>query len=405
MMSVHSRRILGLLALAFGLRAAYAMSLPNSLLFPDATSFDAIAWNIASTGHYSFDGQPTSVRPPGYVGFLAAVYKIGGHHYLAGRLSQAILGTLMVLLLMDIAKRLSWGSGVIWGVGWMTALYPFFIYYSAQVVAETFLTFSLVLCLLMTLRWQDRLTSIPRSGLCGLAFAILILTKSIFIPLFGAILLAETALSLRSAERARIWRAIAFAAGIFLIPILLWGARNQRVLGKFALDTHGGISLVYPIIFHQALKAGTLVQAWEFHPIRLKALTMSEADRDIYYIYEVKRYIAEHPGLYLKESLVRFKDFWRLYPRQDIDFLEGRQKLTVISLLTEPILVFVGLFGLFKTRGQWRGLYPAYVSIALLTVTHTLISGQMRYRLPIMPIMILLTSYVLFSPKNRSSDH
>ena len=54
------------------------------------------------------------------------------------------------------------------------------------------------------------------------------------------------------------------------------------------------------------------------------------------------------------------------------------------------------------SRRQWKDLYPFYTTLFLTTLAHTLITGQMRYRLPLMPILILFSSYALFS-RERSS--
>ena len=88
-------------------------------MIPDAYSFDAIAMNLASGSGYTLDGLPTAGRPPAYVMFLSAIYKVAGHHYRVARLAQAVLGVGLVWVLMGITRELGWSARLTGAVGWM----------------------------------------------------------------------------------------------------------------------------------------------------------------------------------------------------------------------------------------------------------------------------------------------
>jgi len=399
-------RLLGvLLGLGLFVRLGYGLHLPHVLLFPDENSFDKIAWSVASQGQYAIDGRPTTYRPPSYVIFMAALYKIFGHHYRVVRAAQAFMGLGLVLVLIGIANELRWSVKTQWAVACLTTFYPFFIYYESHLMSDASLTFWHAAALLSIVRWHLDPTSEGRAALVGFCFAVLCLMKGIFIPLFAFVIAMEAFLAWRAKSGPFPWRSFMAAGFVFALPLFLWALRNERTFGRFMLDGHGGSTMIETIVFHDRVKDGTYPEVWAHHPLRQKTEAMSESDRDAFYSSYVKNYVRQHPRLYALQSLERFKDLWRFYPRQDIQFREGRRSLTLMSLLTEPFLILAGLVGLFRARRRWRELYPFYATLFLTTAAYALITGQMRYRLPLMPIMILFASYAVFTPKNRSSDH
>jgi len=215
----------------------------------------------------------------------------------------------------------------------------------------------------------------------------------LFIPYFALITGIELVRALiRSPQRLRVAGAAGLMVLIFSAPIYAWGMRNQRIFGRFLLDSHGGETLMQCIAYRPETKAGIYPEFIKTQPIYQQIKGMNEAEADVFFTDQAKTWIREHPGLYIRNSLANSKDFWRLYPRPDQSYPEGRMKLILISLLTEPIFLAGGLVGLIKTRGDWRRLYPIYIAILLLSVMHALITGQMRYRLPLMPYAILFAA-------------
>ncbi|HOW89695.1 MAG TPA: glycosyltransferase family 39 protein, partial [Elusimicrobiales bacterium] len=373
------------------------------LFHADAMSFDSLAWNLAENGRYGIDG-PTAVRPPAYPFFLAGVYRLAGHDYGAARAAQALLGVLLVWMLMRIAGRLSEKPVVPVFAGAAAAFYPFFIYYDNQLLSDSFLTFSMTLSLLAFIRWKERPLSWGRAILCGLAFALTALVKTPMLPWALWILLAEAVLSREADARGpRLRRVLAVGLALSL-PLALWAARNRRSVGSFSLDNHGGFTLVSTIIYHQQTKAGVFGDSVRNDPFFLEAAELPETERERYYYGAARRFISEHPGRYIRECAVRFKDLWRFYPRTDVGFREGTSRLVVVSLLTEPFLVLCGLFSLFFLLPARRLMYPAPLAVLWLTLLHTLITGQMRYRLPLMPFLILGAAYLVPLVMKRSRD-
>src|SRR5215207_378693 len=94
---------MSVLALAIALRLAWVLLVPNAQ-YSDSLWYDAAAANLASIGMYGID-TPSAWFPPGYPFFLAAIYKLAGHHELAGKLGNVALGVGLTLFTFLLARR------------------------------------------------------------------------------------------------------------------------------------------------------------------------------------------------------------------------------------------------------------------------------------------------------------
>ena len=190
----------------------YRLHLPNLLIIPDAASFDSIAWNLASQGRYAMPDhpentvnpgitRPTTYRPPSYVLFMAALYKIAGHRFRAVRVAQAFMGLGLIGLLICTAGELQWGARAQWAAAVLTTFYPFFIYYESHLLSDAYLTFWHMASLLAALRWHHKPSSVGRAALFAFCFAVLGLLKGIFMPLFVVVMAGQTVLCWRARGR------------------------------------------------------------------------------------------------------------------------------------------------------------------------------------------------------------
>lgn len=95
-------------ALSLGLRLLYTMRVmsdPNYLdTGPDARVYDQVAWQIVNGGSPFLQGYPLLIL--GHVRFLAGIYWLFGHSYLAACVVQSLIGAAAVAGLYVIAKPL-----------------------------------------------------------------------------------------------------------------------------------------------------------------------------------------------------------------------------------------------------------------------------------------------------------
>ena len=108
----------------------------------DELSYDSIAFNLA-TGHgYSVGApeigyQPTAVRAPGYVLFLAAFYRVFGRHPLPPMLAQVLLDVLTMWLVARLARRWFGDGRVALAAAAAYAFYAPFVLDTAHILSET----------------------------------------------------------------------------------------------------------------------------------------------------------------------------------------------------------------------------------------------------------------------------
>lgn len=357
----------------------------------DASSYHQIAETLASGLGFLLEGQPTAYRTPGFPFFLSVVYRLFGISVEHGLFAQAVLGAGTIVIVHDIARRLGWIQKTCIASAAGIALYPFFIYYTADLLTETLTIFLMAGSFWAYLFWKEK-PSIGRGAGWGLLLSALILTKTVFAPIVAIWLAIELWRGHRLQLLAVLW--------VCLLPLVGWAVRNAHVVGQATLDTHGGLTCVECMVYYEDNKAGRFSEKDSFPaPLYAQIQSMSEVQRDSFYKKIYRDFIREQPNLFIKRAALNFVDFWRLYPRLDVGSADGGKKLLLlVSLLTEPFLLAFGFWGLWRTRQRWRTLYPVYLIILLLTAAHMLTCAQMRYRLPLMIFFILFSAYSLFPP-------
>ena len=391
--------LLLILLLALGLRTGYVLRLPNRLDlsgYGDQGTFDQLATSLADRSVFGLNGIPDAIRSPAYPVFLAVCYSLLGKSYVAVRAIQAVLGVLTVLLIFLWARSWRGGKAARWAGG-IAAVYPFYIFYAGYLLQETLLVFmgALVLYLLhcqaVVEVQRSRADRLSLSFASGAVLGMLLLTKASFLPFAGVVFLV---LAARRKE------VLATLLG-FALCVLPWLARNTLLLGRPVWDTHGGITAFEGIVYYRFNKAGmggTAIQASDFWP---GVSQMGELDQDRFFKAQVREFILAHPRTYLKQVFWNFMDFWRLYPRQGIRFVHRTVFLTLISLMFEPLLILFSLLALWRWRGRWREWLLPVAFVACLTLVHSLVIAQMRYRLPVMGVLIVLSGGFLAGPFER----
>ncbi len=212
----------------------------------DAFEYDYYARSIASgngypRSDYLLQGGPTAIRGPGYPYLLGAIYALSGDSLAAGRLLDATLGTLTVLLLYLVAKRI-WGRRVGLLAAALAAVFPPLVLLSRELVSESLfipLILGAVLCVLNfrrsggAVRWAA-----AGGGLCGLA----ILTRPTGFALIFPVALGVWTLRPRLRFESLLPPAsVICCAALVVVP---WIVRDAINFGRFVpVTTSGGIAM------------------------------------------------------------------------------------------------------------------------------------------------------------------
>jgi hypothetical protein len=235
---------------------ALALRLFFVLRFPgpsdDSEMYIQFARTLADNHVYGFwlNGQmtPTDLRMPGYPAFLAGVGILFGRSVRAIELSQAALDVLTCILTATLAATLAPAASRrrVWIVAlWLAATCPFVANYTAVVLTETLVTLlatAALCCFALGLREGITRFAVRdvNHHLTPFGFALLGAFLTGFATLVRPempLLLAVAAVvySVRSFRLLHLPKTIllgACMAGIFLIPILPWAARNFVTMKK-----------------------------------------------------------------------------------------------------------------------------------------------------------------------------
>lgn len=243
----EKRYIFVVWVIALALRVVYALTIS---LIPadytgidlDAVEYDQLGWSVAQgRGYLDVHGDPNSTRFPGYPFFLALIYYIFGHHHRAALLVQALLGSLIPLLVYFTARQLfEEKTSRITGI--VAACYPVFIYYVGWLMTENlFLLFiSLLIYLTVSL---DRRIDWQKLAFMGFVIGLLSLTRGAGLPFIGIIPL-YVFLQFKGRIEQRIIRG-AVIAGIAVLTLVPWTLRNSLIYGRVMLPSSEGGGILW----------------------------------------------------------------------------------------------------------------------------------------------------------------
>jgi hypothetical protein len=379
------------LFLALSLRLVFAMTLGGRLHQTDEVGFGGSAWDLASKGTLG-DGAPLPRV------FFALWFRLCGHNLLYPRLAQALLSAATAMFLGRMTKHLS-GSRTAGRLALILAVvYPFFIYYSGMVLSETlYLAFVVpgLWWLCASLQERGASWSLPAAG--GVALAGAALCRPEAMPIAVLFWLAGLAAWFKGRWSGR---ALCAAVLAWALPLTAWCARNRAAVGTFALDLHGGMTMLHgTLLFDEnEVDTGVAMSALAKMPFYQQSLSLPLPERDRLYLSQSLSFMRENPGRVARQWCRKFLNFWRFYPRTDKAYREdsyshpgaglSRAALVAVSLACEPALIVGGFWGLWGLRRRWAELYPMGIFLLATLVIHVVSVSQMRYRLAVMSILI-----------------
>lgn len=401
-----------LVALSLLPRLAFALVLRQRFYQIDEGGFDAPAWQWATTGVLGSNGVPAAV-PPVPALFFGSFYRVFGRVYLYPRLGQALLGALTAWIVGRLAEEAS-GSRAAGRLAWaIAAVYPFFVYYNGMLLSETLYVAASAAGLWLLVRAFNRPGDLACAAGAGAALGLSALVRVEGAGV-GALVLGGAAL-LCAAGRFS-WRGWALAGLCFAAPLAGWSARNKAATGSAALDVHGGITLLHGTVLYETAEAMDTADAMrqvERMPFYVEAQKLpDEAQRQAAYTRAALRFMRENPGETLWQWVRKFVSYWRFYPRLDKVYYQtatsrpdlslDRRVLVAVSLLFEPWLIVLGAAGLWGLRRR-PAFLPLFLFAAGSTGVHVLVVSMMRYRLPVMSVMIAAAAAWLAGRAERAS--
>ncbi len=361
-----------------------------TLEFDDEALHWQLAQNLVGDGILATDDGRYAARMPLYPLFLALFAWRGPGGILAARLAQAVIGAITAWLVYRFAQEaLGRRPGLIAGL--LAACDPYSIFFCNLLLTEVLFTLAgvgLTYTAWMTLR---RPHEISRRGLVALALLgpIAILTRpsaAAWIPLIWLVLWLFSENRIRAAYRM-------IGLGLVCVALLLpWGLRNRLVIGSYAwLSTNGGVTL-YDAQGPQA--TGASDQSFLQHMPELAALDEVQVDRRLGAL--ARRHMWHDPYRVVRLAGVKFARTWN--PRPNYEQYRGGLAGLVSAAFMLPVIV-ASLVGVFRLVGQLGSpsarrrrrllIVLLWLPIAYFTLVHCIYIGSLRYRVPLMPFMII----------------
>jgi tetratricopeptide (TPR) repeat protein len=410
---VRRAPVIAIFLIALVVRLVHVWSMRRSPFFDallgDARSYDAWGHRIAAG---DVIGRDVFYQAPLYAYFLGAIYACGGN-LLAVRVCQAIVGAGACVLLARAGERL-FGRGAGLAAGLMLALYAPAIFFDGLIQKSVLdvLLLSLLLALLADLMVNATSSARPpvlrswRWLSVGAVVGALTLTRENALIL-APVLLAWIWWGLQGSRTARAWASAWVVTGVFavLLPV---GVRNLVVGGEFHLTTaQSGPNF---FIGNQAHADGTYVPlrpgrgSPEYEQADAAELASRAAGRQLS-AGEVSRYwtgralddIRSHPVDWMRLEARKFRLLWNDAEILDTESQGSHEDYSPVLFLLAHVarfgvLVPLACLGLWISWDDRRRLWLLYAMTAAYSVSVLAFYVVARYRLPIVPILMMLAA-------------
>ena len=118
--------------------------------------------------------------------------------------------------------------------------------------------------------------------------------------------------------------------------------------------------------------------------------SMGEVEASKYMFRKGLEFIRHNPVTFLKMSVKKVGRLWRVFPYWTSGFTNIKYKL--ISIFSYGLILPFFLIGVFLSIRNWKLVLPLYCLIVYTSIFCMVFYGTMRFRLPLMPAVIVLGS-------------
>ncbi|MEZ8220340.1 Dolichyl-phosphate-mannose-protein mannosyltransferase [Candidatus Fervidibacteria bacterium JGI MDM2 JNZ-1-D12] len=402
--SLSQRQILVLVfVLAFVVRLGFLATKPyawtHKLQAGDEPLYHGLAVNLLKGQGYSFEGEPRSYPPPLYASFVAAVYRLVGISPPAARVGNALLGSLLCILVVWWAIKL-WGNKAGLLTGFVAAIYYPFVQLPTYLMTENLYLPVFVAAVMISWQLSGSLPLVNRWSqalIAGALWGLSALTREIAKPVALLVLLWLVV-------RKRWKEAFIMAIAIVLVG-LPWSVRNRIVFNNQSQQVPSNYVPPRTPLFVQFLPGGLLYMSFGPSGNEPKILghwnwgsdvqrpqipkKLSPAERDQWLRNKAWEHIKSDPMEAVIKRIPR-KLANLLTPFYGTASLPNKVLSTLcylaLLLLSIPAIVFS-----WKSNNQVERTFVELVLLTVLfTVTfHATFFGVLRYRYPIDALLLV----------------
>ena len=375
------------------------------LQITDERHYATLAHNLVAGNGFAWGpGAPTSIRPPLFPFFVAALWWLTSTESATlVRLAQIPLSLLSVAVVYLLGRRLfNPRVGLLAAAG--LACYPSLLFSGVLVLTETLFTALLLLTLLGCVALISRPSAwiaLATSAALGAAA----LTRSVMAP-FIVLLVAMSIIGLRASLPARLRVAAMLCLG-FVAVVGPWSVRNTRLQGTFTLvDTMGGLNLMmgnYAYTPEDRMWDAISLngdKAWDRdRPAQAPdGGPWTEGKKDQWAKQQGLDYMKAHPLTTLRRSVLKFADFWGI----EREFIAGVQSrlyqpplfaavaIALAIVISYAAVMVLGAIGVsLAPPDNWRAHVLLVVVMLFIAGVHSVVFGHSRYHLPLVPVLLV----------------
>ena len=292
---------------------------------------------------------------------------------------QILLSTLAVYLVYSVALAIWNDRNAALVAAGACAIHPVLITYANSPLTETSFSFLVMLGLMLLYR--------NKVALAALVFVLANLTRPT-LDLVYPLMFAASALAAEPPRAMLALRRVAIYLAVYVALMGPWWLHNYALYGKFVrLDLAGGITA----ILENSKSYEQHGFDWTVDPPWVPYGSIADpVERDHAMITAGIRYIFENPGPWLRGAADRFLRFFTPWPAPSTPVWQK----WIISVLTLPIFVCAFLSLALNFR-NWRRLLPVVLPVAFVMAAHLATHANIRYRLPIDPLLAVIGAGLL----------
>lgn len=407
-------------SIALGVRVAYTVALGwrDYQLVADAQDYHFIAQALSDGQGFSRLGwdltwQPTAFRPPLTPFLISLIYKISPTNILAARVMMCLIGALTAMMIAITAVsafpgRNSWRIGLVAGIG--AALYPYLVIHSTSLLIEPVHALLIPILLTMTIRARRPIGTRMAIAL-GFVTAIIALNRPdgvsyVLLVAAWVVTLGTAGYRLTAIRRLGAGALVLTSFAVVLSP---WWIRNYATFGTFIPSTTSTGDLILGANNKATYEPGVFYGYWSYEAVITgEAGAYSFADEvtaDRKHTEMGLSYILENPLGYVAVMPVRILRGWELWdPLGNIRFGTswGRPEWAGRTALIIYYPVFAAaIAGAAMARHRWREIALLYAIPAYVTLLFAFVTGEMRYRAAVEPVLVIFAAYALVTGIER----
>lgn len=381
--------LLALVALALLLRGAWVMVRwmqdGAALSYDDERLHWSLARHLAQDATLVSDDGRLAARMPLYPAYLALFAWAGDVGVLLARLGQALLGAASVGLGYSAALALTSRRDAALLTAGLIAVDPYAVFFANLLLNEVlFTTLSVAFAAAGARLLRD-------PGACWPVVLLGPALVHVRPEAAGWVVLMWGVLGLTSGvSRMRVLRQAVLAATVLLLALAPWALRNHLMLGSTVwLSTNGGVTL----FDGQGPQAnGGSDQAFLQQAAHLRQLDEVQLDRALG--RAAIEQMRSDPQRVLDLAWAKLLRTWSPWPNVAEHRSGWSGAASAVYTLTLLILGVFGAAALLRNR-RARGVLLMALPIVYFTVLVCVFIGSVRYRIPLMPFLALLSGAAL----------